>query len=152
MATKRFLGRNARLYYSPTWDTPTWTRIQTRDTLSVGRSKTLEDVTAEDSAGEKWEQSVLNERSIEFDAFFNAAVASDTVYNALLEAYENDTELTVAVAMGDITSEGVKYRKMALFVTGFDEDLNAKGVGKVKVKLTPGPTANAPTTVTVPAS
>jgi hypothetical protein len=150
---KRFLGRKARLYRNNdgTWADPTWARIETRNTLSVSLGKTMEDVTAEDSDGEKWEQAVLNERGLEFEMFFEEDAGSDTNFTSLQTAYENDAAVIVAVAYGDITGNGIRYRKMELYVTEFNETLDAAGAGKVKVTLTPGPTENKPVTLTTPA-
>lgn len=149
-AKKRFLGRKCKLNYSLDWDTPSWVHIDTRDTLAVNISKVLEDVTAEDSDGEQWQQAVLNARSVEFSMFYGEpGILTDSVTVALETAFEADSPLVFAISEGDIATTGTKYRKMALFVTTFNDQRDARGVGKVSVTLTPGPVANKPVTLTV---
>jgi len=150
---KRLLGRKAKLYYnSATYESPTWVQITTRDTLAVGLTKTTEDVTGDDSNGEVWEQTILTARSLEFEAFQNDDNTDMADLDALKAAFEADTPIEFAVADGPIATVGTKYRRLPdLLLHEAGEGYDVKGVSKLKIVAKPGPSANAPSTVTVSA-
>lgn len=146
---KRFLGRNARLHIGTSWSEPSWTRVDTRDTLAVILGGTRENVTAEDSDGWQWEQEILQTIGLEFSAFYLSAGIGDATYSALETAKSSGTPVVVAVSDGDIATPGTKYRKMELYVGELRDERNVQGAGKITVSMYQGP-ANNPTTVTVP--
>lgn len=146
---RRKAGKNSRLYYNTaTYASPTWVRISTRDTLAYNHTRTSEDVTAEDSAGEQWEQTILNSRSIEFEAFH------DSDDNSVIEDLETrmaaGTPTEFAIANGDIATSGTVYRRLPDYeIHEGGHSLNVKEHVKGKFVCKPAPSANAPSTVTV---
>lgn len=151
MSDKRFMGKNARLYYnSATYETPTWVRIDTRNTLNIAKGKSVEDVSAEDSGDETWEQTVRKTRTLNFEAFFHGTEADNTVLEALNTAFENDTELEFAVARGDIATNGTVYRRLpGMYLQQADEGYDISAAAKLTCMAKPGPSDNVPSTVTV---
>lgn len=148
---KRFLGRKARLYYnSATYESPMWVRVETRNTLSVSLAKSTEDVSAEDSDGETWEQTIMTQRTLTFEAFMLDTEADNTVMTAIQTAYETDAPMEFAIARGDITTVGVKVRRLpGMLIHQADEGYDLNGAAKLTVSAKPGPSDDAPSTFTV---
>lgn len=143
----RKLGRNTRLYRnSGTAESPTWSRLSRRQTGTFNQSAVEDDATGEDSGSEEETQVVMISRSLDVDIF--EAVETDADFAALESAFDAMDVVEIAIANGDITTNGTKYRKLSTQITQFNEDHNVKNIKKASLtfKKCPGtPT----TTVTV---
>lgn len=146
----RRLGKDSRLYILDDFESPTtFTRVDTRDTLAVKDSMSLEDVSAEDSDGVMWQQPILQQNSIEASAFRSAS--SDAAVGQLSTAKAARTPLPIAIADGDITVDGTTYRKYELYVSQMDENKDIKSPVKASIGFVAGPVdpTHVPTDVTV---
>lgn len=152
MSKLRFLSRHARLYYnSGTYAVPVWNHITLRTRIGYRKGTEAEDVTAGDSE-EKIEQLVRHSRSLEFEMLVEKDIVNDTTYQYLADAAEDlDACVEFAVAQGDITTVGTKFRRLTTQIHDWDEDLDNKMTVKVTAKPAPVDDAELPSTDTVSA-
>lgn len=151
MANKfRKLGRHVKLHLATTFAASTWTAVDTKTTLARNESRNTEDVTADDSGDQQWNQPININRTLTGTMFDSGdAITDDAALKILQDAIDGNTAVTVALADGPIATAGTKYRKMELYVSELSTDYPSGGAVKASFTLIQGPTANIPTTVTV---
>lgn len=98
------VGKNCKLYYSTDYGTPVWVEITKAVAVNVADlSKTVNKIMSRESG---WQFSVPGNKSIQLTFGYLYENTTDTVFDALLDSYLNDTVLTFAVMDGDIDEAG----------------------------------------------
>lgn len=147
----KWLGSKARLYRNTgTYDSPTWSAYGSRTKIGLKLGVVTANVTAQDSDGFDDEQAVLKTIGLEVEAYATDPPEDDEHYQAVVAAWEGildgDT-IEFAIAYGDITEAGVKYRRITVQVS-LDEDIGEKDPFKYKVSCMKAPGVS-PTSHTV---
>jgi hypothetical protein len=116
VATDHQMGKDAKLYYnSATHATPTWVEITNAMDVNVPLSKGQGDISTRASGWRK-KGAGLKEASIEFGYLHHRG--ADTVFDALLDSYVNDTPIELAAMDDDITLTGAQG--LRAFMIAFD--------------------------------
>ena len=100
------VGKDCKLYLnSGTHATPTWVELKSAINVSANLGKGEADVSARYS-GWKLTKGALKELEITFN--YRHKQGADTVFDTLLAAYINDTNIEFAVMDADITESGAQ--------------------------------------------
>jgi len=132
--------RNTGSYGSPTWNEIT----PVRD-LNLNLDKGAAEVKARLST---WTQNLptLKTADLEFGIIADTAIDD---YNALRDAYLNDTVVDVAVADGAIATTGTQYFRADYYATGFKRGEPLEEVATVDITMKLAYSSNAPAFTTV---
>jgi hypothetical protein len=138
------LGHEMKLYYCAAGigGTPVWTELDHVKDLKLNTSKVEGDVSTR--AGGGWAQTVgaLKNASIEFEMPWDT---EDEGFQALKDAYFNDTLLGLAVMDGDVAAAGSEGLWADCAILKFDRNEPLAGTASVAVSAKPTYSANAPT-------
>lgn len=110
MAFDGVIGKDAKLYYnSGTHSSPTWNEITKAKDVNIDLGKNEAEVNSRES---EWEMVGAGLKTVSVDfGYLNVPGTSDTVFQALKDAYINDTPTQFAImdqAVGTSNSKGVR--------------------------------------------
>ena len=135
MADDFVVGKDAKLYYNTgTFASPTWVEITRAIDVSVSLGKNDASISSRES---EWEQmgGGLKTAEVEFD--YLHAVGADTVFDALLSAYLNDTVTEFAAMDGAIATSGNQGLRAYCIVFSMDYDQSLEEGQKFSFGLQP---------------
>ncbi len=143
------LGMEAKLYRnSGSYGTPTWAELSNVKDVTLNLEKGEADVTTRANSGWKATAATLKDASIEFEMVWDT---SDAGFEAIKDAYFNNTAIELAVMDGAIAAAGSQGLRASCMVTNFSREEPLEEAIKVKVTAKPTYAANAPTWLTVAA-
>lgn len=136
------LGLECKLYRNTgSYGSPVWNEITNAKDVTLSLSKDSADVTTRGNSGWKATRSTLKDAEVSFDLLF---VAGDADYDALRDAWLNNTELDVAVMSGAIASSGSEGLRAVMDVFQFERSEPLAEAVVVKVTLKPAYDATNP--------
>ena len=143
------LGDEMKLYYCAAGigGSPVWAELAIVRDVKLNTSKGEADVTTRASGG--WKQTVgtLKDAGIEFEVVWDTA---DAGFQAVMDAYFDDTLIGLAVADGPIETPGTQVFKADCAVLKFDRNEPLEGPVTVSVTAKPTYSANQPVFDVVP--
>ena len=142
------LGMEAKLYWnSGTYAVPVWEEMGNVKDVTLNLEKGEADVTTRANNGWRATVGTLKEGTIEFEMVWDTA---DAGFQALKDAYFNDTSIEMAVMDGDITTTGSQGLRASFSVTNFSRSEPLEEAIGVSVSLKVTYSANAPVWMLVP--
>ena len=143
------LGDDMKLYYCAAGigGTPVWTELAIVRDVKLNQSKGEADVTTRASGG--WKQTVgtLKDAGIEFEVVWDTANAG---FQAVMDAYFDDTLIGLAVTDGPIDESGTQVFRADCAVLKFDRNEPLENAVTVSVAAKPTYSANPPVFEVVP--
>lgn len=132
-------GLDCKLYYNTgTYGTPTWTEIDNCRDLSMSREKGDADGSKRSST---WREKLttLKDMSIEWEMVYDT---EDANFAALKTAWDDNTNLDLAIADGAIATSGTEYTRAICKLFDFTEEQPLEDVVVVSVSAAPTPNSD----------
>ncbi|HUU36424.1 MAG TPA: phage tail tube protein [Vicinamibacterales bacterium] len=137
------LGDEMKLYYCAAGigGSPTWAELAIVRDVKLNTSKGEADVTTRASGG--WKQTVgtLKDAGIEFEVVWDTA---DAGFQAVMDAYFDDTLIGLAVTDGPIETPGTQVFKADCAILKFDRNEPLENAVTVSVTAKPTYSTNQP--------
>lgn len=141
------LGIEMKLYRNTgTTQSPTWVELTNVKDLTIDFSKGEADVTTRGSGGWKAYRGTLKEFSLEFQMVYDP---EDESFEAIEDAFMDNTALDLAIADGDIDTNGTRYIRTACEVFAFKRGEANEDAVMYDVSLKRTFSSTPPTFVTV---
>jgi len=135
------LGKDFKLYKSTsaltdsvTADQLTWNEQTNVRDLTRGLSKALTDVTTRGSGGWREQAGTLKEASIDLQILYDP---DDSLFQSLRGGFLNDTEVTLAILDGDVSTGGTQGLVANFNVTNFPVNEELEERATVDVTIVP---------------
>ena len=144
MATR--LGMDAKLYRNTgTYATPTWVEVSNVKDVTLNLEKGEADVTTRANAGWRATVGTLKDASIEFQMVWDTV---DAGFDAIRQAFFNNTPLEFAVMDGDITDPDSEGLRATFDIFNFTRNEALEEAILVDVSIKPTYADNAPEWIT----
>ena len=144
MATR--LGMDAKLYRNTgTYAAPTWVEVSNVKDVTLNLEKGEADVTTRANAGWRATVGTLKDASIEFQMVWDTV---DAGFDAIRQAFFNNTPLEFAVMDGDITDLDSEGLRATFDIFNFTRNEALEEAILVDVSIKPTYAANAPEWIT----
>ena len=144
MATR--LGMDAKLYRNTgTYAAPTWVEVSNVKDVTLNLEKGEADVTTRANAGWRATVGTLKDASIEFQMVWDTV---DAGFDAIRQAFFNNTPLEFAVMDGDITDPESEGLRATFDVFNFTRNEALEEAIMVDVSIKPTYAENAPEWIT----
>ena len=144
MATR--LGMDAKLYRNTgTYATPTWVEVSNVKDVTLNLEKGEADVTTRANAGWRATVGTLKDASIEFQMVWDTV---DAGFDAIRQAFFNNTPLEFAVMDGDITDPDSEGLRATFDIFNFTRNEALEEAIMVDVSIKPTYADNAPEWIT----
>lgn len=136
------IGKDCALYYGTAWATPAWTLVpNVQDVTFPSLTKGKVDLMRRGAGGWKGKGAGFKECALEFGYLYEGTV--DTVFEALRDAYLNDTPLiffvsdkVIANTASSVDCEGFRFPAL-VFDFPINQELEAGQTVKIGVEYTP---------------
>jgi len=136
------LGMEAKLYRNTgTYAAPVWVEVANVKDVTLNLEKGEADVTTRANQGWRATVGTLKEGSLEFEMVWDTG---DPGFEALKDAYFNDTPVEMAVLDGVVTASGSQGLRASFSVTNFSRSEPLEEAITAKVTLKPTYAANPP--------
>jgi predicted secreted protein len=138
------LGDEMKLYLCAAGigGTPAWTEVPIIRDVTLSHSKGEADVSVRGAGGWKRVVGAMKEATIEFEMVWDT---EDAAFQAIKDAYFDDTLLGLAVMDGDVAAAGSEGLWADCAILKFDRKEPLDGAVTVGVKAKPTYSANPPT-------
>lgn len=144
MATR--LGMDAKLYRNTgTYAAPTWVEVSNVKDVTLNLEKGEADVTTRANAGWRATVGTLKDASIEFQMVWDTV---DAGFDAIRQAFFNNTPLEFAVMDGDITDPDSEGLRATFDIFNFTRNEALEEAILVDVSIKPTYADNAPEWIT----
>jgi len=144
MATR--LGMDAKLYRNTgTYAAPTWVEVSNVKDVTLNLEKGEADVTTRANAGWRATVGTLKDASVEFQMVWDTV---DAGFDAIRQAFFNNTPLEFAVMDGDITDPDSEGLRATFDIFNFTRNEALEEAIMVDVSIKPTYADNAPEWIT----
>jgi len=143
------LGLDAKMYRnSAVWATPSWVEFTNVKDVTLSLETAEADVTTRASGGWRAVVATLKEGSVESNILWDTA---DANFEAVKDAFFDNTSVEFAVMDGDITVEGTEGLRADFSVVNFTRNEPLEDALNVDFTIKPTASTNAPVWYVVPA-
>jgi len=138
------LGLDGKLYYNTaSFGTPTWTEITNVKDLDLPMEKSEADVTTRNNGGFRAVRGALKSATLSFGMVYDP---TDTIWEAIRDAFMNNTTVEFAVADGAIATVGTEYFRAETEIMKFGRSEQLEQAMMSDVEAKPTYTTNGPPT------
>jgi len=142
------LGMRGKLYRNTgTYGVPVWEEIDNVKDLTLNLEKAEADVTTRANDGWRAKLGALKDASIDYEMVWDT---EDPNFEAVKDAWFDDTLIDMAVMDGDIATSGSQGLRAEMAVLTFTREEPLEEAMKASVNLVPGYSVNAPEWLEVP--
>jgi hypothetical protein len=142
------LGFQGKTYRNTgTFGGPVWVEVPNIRDNTLTLEGTEADATTRAGGGYKQTMLALIDAGVEFDVLWDPADANFTAFRT---AFFARSVVGMGIFDGDVTVSGTQGLKADMNVLSFSRGEPLDGMMTAKVKIKPGPSANAPVWVTIP--
>ena len=136
------LGLDAKLYRNTgTYAVPVWSEITNVRDLTLSLEEGEADVTTRANGGWRATAGTLKDASVEFEMVWDSA---DTEFQAIRDAFLNDTTIEMLVLDDDVATPGSQGLRAEMRVASFSRSEELEEAIKVSVSLKPAYATNPP--------
>lgn len=136
------IGADCILYRNTgTYDTPVWDEVPLVKDLTQTLEKGDADISTRGSGGWRVKIGTLKDGNLQFDLVWETG---DEDFEAVRDAYLNNTLLDLAAMDGDITAAGSQGLRAEMSILSFTRAETLDGAVMAAVKAQPGSVVNAP--------
>ena len=130
------IGLEAKLYYDASGmsETPTWTELTNVKDVTLNLEKADADVTTRASGGWRLRRGTLKDARVEWEMQWDT---EDTGFTAIQSAWQNGTNIALAIMDGDITTTGTQGLQGDFQILSFTQEQPLEGALTVRVSATP---------------
>lgn len=136
------IGADCRLYRNTgTYDAPVWNQIELVKDLTQNLEKGDADVSNRGSGGWRVRVGTLKDGNLEFDLVWQSG---DADFEALRDAFLNNTLIDLVALDGPITTPGTQGLRAEMSVLSFTREEPLDGAVMASVNVAPGSVTRAP--------